>query len=342
MSLTVYPHHNMVRIGEYGFAFLLSYCIPMVGRLVSRMMEWKTGGLSLEEIRETDMVDYLSDLGFEPVKPSRNGVDFYYLSPLRIERDASFHVNRKKNKWFDHGLGRGGNIIDFGMAFYTCTVRELIEKINGGQAAPQAHILPAFNRDLLPENESRITLLGDKLLYAYPLINYLHERHIPRAVAEQFCREVDYELDGRKFYGIGFKNDAGGFEIRNAYVKQSISPKEITTIGEGAKEAHVFEGFMDFLSWKTLHQREAVTDADFIVLNGAAFFEKAREVMERHEVIRLWLDRDTTGKAYTQYALSLNKGYRDESALYSKHKDLNDWLCGKGMASKRQIVQKIG
>ncbi len=298
--------------------------------------------MNLAQVREMDLVGYLSGLGFEPAKPSRNGIDFYYLSPLRIEHDPSFHVNRKKKCWFDHGLGRGGTVIDFGMIFYNCTVSEFIARINGGSPGLQAVILPAFNRERLPGKENRIRVISDKPLYAYPLVNYLHERHIPRVVAEQYCREVNYELDGRNYFGIGFKNDAGGFEIRNAYVKQSSSPKDITSIGNGGREAHVFEGFMDFLSWKTLHQDLERPPADFIVLNGAAFFEKARPAMEQHEVIRLWLDRDTTGKAYAKYALSLNKGYHDESGLYSKHKDLNEWLCGQGNVPKKQVRQKMG
>jgi len=98
---------------------------------------------------------------------------------------------------------------------------------------------------------------------------------------------------------------------------------------------------MDFLSYQTMHQNEPALGVDFIVLNGAAFFEKARPVMEQHEVIRLWLDRDITGKEYTKYALSLKKGYTDESSLYSQHKDLNDWLMNNGLVQKKQLRQKI-
>ena len=72
------------------------------------------------------MIDYLSKLGYEPVKV-RN-CDYWYLSPLREEKTASFKVNKKLNRWYDHGLGKGGNIIDFGIAYHHCTIGELLQQ----------------------------------------------------------------------------------------------------------------------------------------------------------------------------------------------------------------------
>ncbi len=75
------------------------------------VMNFSKQRLSIEEARQTDMVDYLSKLGYEPAKV--RGINYWYLSPLREERTPSFKINRKLNRWYDHGLGKGGNIIDF-------------------------------------------------------------------------------------------------------------------------------------------------------------------------------------------------------------------------------------
>jgi DNA primase len=83
--------------------------------------------ISIREVKEIDMVDYLSRLGYEPIK-IRN-VDYWYLSPLRDEKTASFKVNRRLNKWYDHGLGKGGNIIDFAILYQDCTVGEYLVMI---------------------------------------------------------------------------------------------------------------------------------------------------------------------------------------------------------------------
>jgi hypothetical protein len=303
-------------------------------------MDTQTALLSLQDAKELDMVNYLAGLGHQPLVVKKD-MDYWYLSPLRIEGEPSFKVNRVKNRWYDFGLGQGGNLIDFGLRYFNCTVREFMDKINLTSADLRQSARPLYDKEFAAEREQKITVLKEQPLASYPLIKYLHERSIPSAIASQFCSEVNYELNGRTYYGIGFKNDSGGYEIRNAYVKQSNSPKDITTIGNGTGEVHVFEGFMDFLSWQTMQLQHPVLDCDFVILNGAAFFEKARPVMEQHQTIKLWLDRDTTGREYTNFALSLNRGYRDESGLYGQHKDLNDWLTNKPVMPKNKLKQKI-
>ncbi|MEO6285451.1 MAG: CHC2 zinc finger domain-containing protein [Dyadobacter sp.] len=83
------------------------------------------GLLTLAQIKELDIADYLLELGYEPNK-IRN-VDNWYLSPFRNERTASFKVNRNLNRWFDFGIGSGGNLVDFALIFYQCTVGEVVK-----------------------------------------------------------------------------------------------------------------------------------------------------------------------------------------------------------------------
>ncbi len=75
------------------------------------VMDFSKQRLSIEEAKQTDLVDYLSKSGHQPAKVRGN--DYWYLSPLREEKTPSFKVNRKLNRWYDHGLGKGGNIIDW-------------------------------------------------------------------------------------------------------------------------------------------------------------------------------------------------------------------------------------
>ena len=62
------------------------------------------------------MADYLQSLGYTPVK--QQGRNLWYKSPLREETDASFKVNTELNKWYDFGLGKGGNIIALAAELY--------------------------------------------------------------------------------------------------------------------------------------------------------------------------------------------------------------------------------
>lgn len=82
-------------------------------------MELREQRLSIEEARQIDIVQYLSGLGYEPAKVRH--FDYWYLSPLREEKTPSFKVNRKLNRWYDHGLGKGGNLVD--LASYLTSAR---------------------------------------------------------------------------------------------------------------------------------------------------------------------------------------------------------------------------
>jgi hypothetical protein len=83
-----------------------------------------------------------------------------------------------------------------------------------------------------------------------------------------------------------------------------------------------------------MHQNQVKVECDFLILNSLAFVEKARPFMERHETIRLYLDRDTAGQKCSQYAVSLSKKYLDESTLYKQHKDFKSLaLLEKAFAS---------
>ena len=191
------------------------------------------------------------------------------------------------------------------------------------------------------ELEHQLKILKDVKLSSHVLIRYLEQRKIPIEITTRYCREVHYELNAKSYYGIGFKNDSGGFEIRNPYFKASSSPKDITTIINGSKEVAVFEGFIDFLSLKALHKNLPENSQDIVVLNSVSFFESARPFMEKHQAIRLYLDRDITGQNLTQRAFSMSTKYIDKSSLYQNHKDLNDWLVHTGKEQKKRLGNKL-
>ena len=74
---------------------------------------------SYKEAKQIDLVEYLSGLGFKPAKIRGN--NYWYLSPLRDEKTPSFKIDRKINCWYDHGIGKGGNLVDFGMVYFNCS-----------------------------------------------------------------------------------------------------------------------------------------------------------------------------------------------------------------------------
>ena len=56
-------------------------------------------------------------------------------------------------------------------------------------------------------------------------------------------------------FAAGWLNEAGGWEVRNKYFKGCLGQKAISFIPGHQKELCVFEGYINYLSWKTENTR---------------------------------------------------------------------------------------
>ena len=304
--------------------------------------------ISCEEAKQIDLVEYLASAGCQPQKISHN--DYWFLSPLRDEKTASFKVNRKLNVWYDFGIGKGGNFIDFGILFHRCNVSELLQKLSENTQA-FTPIIPAnewrksqsvsrFERQVANNlqssgDDSHIIVTEARDISDTFLLNYLRQRRINLDVAHAFSKEVSFTVNDRNYRAIGFKNNAGGYEIRNAFFKGGCSPKYVTHLDNKAEKITVFEGFFDFLSYQTLVHNQQRELTNFLILNSLSFFERSQLLMEKSCSIHLYLDNDIAGKACVLAALKRSKQYHDESHLYKGFKDLNDFLTGKKLVLKQ-------
>ncbi|HVI49228.1 MAG TPA: toprim domain-containing protein [Chitinophaga sp.] len=278
------------------------------------------------------ITDFLAKEGFIPIH--RRGDDWWYISPIRDkERTASFKVNIKRNRWYDHGIGNGGRLFDLALCLYPgLTNVQVLEKVQRIFFLHQQKSIsdpPPFagaEGKRLAGEEKKILVTGVGPIVSPALIRYLGERCIPRDIASKFCCETTYTVDGRSYYAIGFKNDAGGYELRNPGFKGSSSPKSSTLLNNDKDGLAVFEGFFSFLSFLTAQQYHTLPSSNYLVLNSLAFFEKSKLQMEQHSSITLYLDRDPAGLRNTEKALKDSPLYKDGSDLYQGYKDLNEWL----------------
>ncbi len=308
--------------------------------------------LTCREVNQIDMVDYLSKQGYAPQKIRGN--DYWYQSPFREEKTASFKVNRKLNVWFDHGSGNGGTLVDFGILYYKCSVKELLQKMMAEKdmilSFHPHHFSLAGEKKELPEQSAKIKILSVSIITDIGLLNYLKNREISLPIAHQFCQQICFELYNKKHLAIGFKNNSGGYELRNAYFKGSSTPKQPTLISQNHPDSLlVFEGFFSFLSFQTLQQSNQEIknkllqkQDDFLILNSLSFFEKSKEVMEKYRSIRLYLDRDLMGLKCTKQALQWSIKYKDCSKIYRRFKDLNELLIkSKNHAIKHSCCKRM-
>jgi len=289
--------------------------------------------LLCKQANERDMVDFLQTLGYQSQKIRGN--DYWYHSPLRQEKTPSLKVNRKLNVWYDHGMGKGGNLVDFGVLFHGCTVTEFLQKLEEKTVLNFSfHPRHPPSQNLPDAGENRLIVRDANPLTSPALCWYLKQRNIEPELAKQYLKEVSFELHGKRYTALGFENNSGGFELRNEHFKGSSSPKDVTLIDEKCENISVFEGCFSFLSYLSLSRNKEHEKGmhlpeghhSFLILNSLSFLEKSRSIMENHASIRLYLDRDAAGLRATQEALKWSHKYSDKSCLYNGHKDLNDFL----------------
>jgi DNA primase len=261
-----------------------------------------------------------------------------YLSPLREERTASFSVNYRENVWYDHGIGAGGSIIDLVAQMEGCSIGEAIRRLeneafgSGSAGIGVGALSFSSHRDIPlsawqtePEKPS-IEIVSVEELKHPALVEYLSSRGIDPTMARKYCNEVRYRIGGRDYFAIGFRNDAGGWELRNRNFKGSSTPKSITTINNDSDTVMVFEGFIDFLSYLSLKQNPSPT-IDTTVLNSVTNLRRAIPFLKSHRTIHAFLDNDEAGrKALDSLRESLpGSEVVDQSPFYRNHKDLNDY-----------------
>ncbi|KAA6318264.1 hypothetical protein EZS27_031708, partial [termite gut metagenome] len=154
-------------------------------------------------------------------------------------------------------------------------------------------------------------------------------------LANLYCKEIHYRINDRNYFGVGFRNDRGGYELSNpSGFKGCISPKEITTVRNNWDTCLVFEGFWDFLSYLTLQDMKQIKH-DAVIFNSIANVSKAMGFIKMHKDIYTYLDNDEGGQRATRLIKEICPSINDRSAQYAGYKDLNDYLCGK-----RQVQEK--
>ena len=297
--------------------------------------------MNIKEIKQIKLQDFLTAMGCKPVK--QYGVNLMYLSPLRTEEHASFKVNTEINQWYDFGIGRGGNIITLAELLYNSSdVSYLIHQIERNAPSSVSGSLPTV-KPTTPQNSFEHLQV---LPITHPaLIKYLEERYIDVEMARTVCKELHFDTRGKHYFGIGFPNIAGGYEIRNPFFKGCIAPKDISHFyaEEPKKVCFLFEGFMDFLSFMTLRRKEndELKRQDYLVLNSVSNIQKALEPLSHYENIQCFLDNDEAGrKAYQALLMGLKVPVIDSSGLYADCKDLNEFLCRQNRLLQKPVREQ--
>jgi probable conserved protein found in conjugate transposon traP len=278
--------------------------------------------MDARQMREIPIADFLNAMGIHPTKQKGNAL--WYSAPYRTERTPSFKVDTNKNVWFDFGIGKGGDIFDLAGEFIGSKdflLRAAFIAKSGTSPLPVME-----HPQIRAEKEPVFEDIWVRPLQDAKLLGYLKERGINAHVAKPNCEEVRYRVHGKRYYAIGFRNEAGGLELRNRFFKGCIPPKDISLKRNGSDVCAVFEGFMDYLSAMQL----GTIASNWLVLNSVSNVEKAMKVLGVYRRIECYLDNDDAGRRTLE---RLRAGFGEKvidcSSLYADHKDLNEFLLSK-------------
>ena len=279
--------------------------------------------MNCEEVKEKISIRMvLESVNLFPVKENRKTAFYFALD--REEKIPSLSVDFVKNKAFDFGTGKSYDVISIVQQMNQCSVSEALK------------YLETFDFSIHNEFQNEGTkqykeykILNVREIQHPALVQYLKSRKVYEQ--KELVKEIEYELNGKKYFGVGFFNNSGGVEIRNKYSKICLGKKDVTLLKNelnSFNEILIFEGFFDYLTFKNLEKNEN-SNSDYIILNSTSMLFKVEETLKKYDKISLFLDNDKNGNATKKAILKKYENVEDCSLIYQKFKDLNEWFCSK-------------
>jgi len=272
------------------------------------------------ELKSKDIVAFMEASGYAHKHSS--GKWTFFSSPFRQEGNPSFGVNTLLNTWSDFGGEDGGDLIALVMK---------LENMNFGQACEHIHFektikFVEFERKDL-ENDKSI-VVTEANVFNPILDHYMTQvRKIDKDVLYKYCKVVRFNFPASEYnvpcFAIGFKNDKGGWEVRNEHYKVASTPKWYTTIGEESECVNLFEGFINFLSMLTYFGIKGFKNRTYI-LNGTGQIGNLMPSL-RGKRVNYFGDNDTAGN---KVLVKLKKDciVTDCRDTYEWFSDINEWL----------------
>lgn len=222
----------------------------------------------------------LSRLGHQPARSS--GEEQLYKNVLRdAETSPTLAINTRLGIWFDRFTKKSGDIIDFGMAYWSgLSSDQVIEKIS--QLC--AHHQEASVRDQSTGRKRRAV----KIPYYHisetrpigcntEITAYLQSQGIWEIVLGQLKEVYYYVVDEKHrrkdFFAAGWQNENGGWEVRGRNFAGCLGRKGMTFIQGDTNSLVLFEDYISYLSWKYANR---TAGHSILVMNAPEFLPAAK------------------------------------------------------------------
>ena len=320
--------------------------------------------MNSHQAKQIDLPNLMSRLGYEPTAIKKGGNEYWYRSPFRSEKDASFHTSYLGGKWIWKDFGDiGGTVIDFVMRHERLnSVKEALSYLEGiypanslesasrvkrsGTVSKSQPTLFSFQQQSPPQEgnfENReLEFIKAHQIQNPVIFSYLSKRGIPTHLSERYLREVRYRNNktGKEFFAFGMGNRSGGYEIRAASdeykFKSALIVRDISVINgqsQEGKTVNIFEGMLDFLSLVAMFNVSRLS-GDSIVMHSLSSFQQTIIAIKSmgYEKVNLFLDNNRAGKEYSQkFQFDLGETVISQSHLFEPYEDINDALVANAI-----------
>ena len=276
--------------------------------------------MNCNQFNSIKLEEVLVSVGHHPTK--QNEKEAWYLNPFSTENQASFKLDKRNNIWYLYSEGIGGNNTDFMIKYLNASVKEVLEWAEN-------QIFSSFHQQNFPNQKlenlhKNYEIIEVKEIQHPALMEYLRTRKVENQT--EFLKEIHYQMNDKNYFGIGFKNNSGGYEIRNKYSKICLGKKDVSTIKNGSGNVKIFEGFFDFLSFKNIENFLEKEPSDYIILNSVSMIHNIKNSLGNYENIELYFDNDEAGNRAVKMLKNELENIEDCRVLYSDLKDLNEYL----------------
>ncbi|MBX2841116.1 MAG: hypothetical protein KTR26_05065, partial [Flammeovirgaceae bacterium] len=163
--------------------------------------------MTIQEANALLLTELLSRMGYEP--DSIKGKNYWYKSPFREERTASFKLDINTNRWFDFGEGAGGDTIAFAKYYLRTEDFKMVMEWLGSNTLSPVAPKRANQKKVKIQKEINFKLIEVSTLNKPTLFKYLRRRGIAKQLGKTYLKQVSFGSEEKAFSGLGFENNAG-------------------------------------------------------------------------------------------------------------------------------------
>ncbi|MEI5984887.1 toprim domain-containing protein [Sphingobacterium sp. PU5-4] len=298
------------------------------------------------QAKQISLLHILNRQGFKEAYTRNNkGIIYYwFISPFRqTESKPSFSYNSQLNTFYDYGNGISGTVVDYICAYYQCEIPKALELLQDFNFSFSQQNL--YSETIAEKKEKKSIGYGITSIHPikHPaLVQYLAKRKISPSLYSKYLVEINYTIDGRSFFGVGFQNASKGYEVSYEYkkkrteefvrIKTCLVCKDITFFLIGSTSVVVTESWSDFLALLTLYPKMEDRN-DYIILNSVSMRDRLIEKIKSSNYLTIYsaADNDPAGSDILKV---LVENFADRviplNPFYSDYKDVAEYLEKEG------------